>query len=106
MWCVVWITCNNLHIIVPHPDDDDFFLLFDRVAYLAGELVRTLQQNQEDLKITERHILCVQIAGLCHDLGERGCVGTQIATPVVTYSKKRYQECVIFVACDIFHILL
>ncbi|XP_044520270.1 deoxynucleoside triphosphate triphosphohydrolase SAMHD1 isoform X2 [Gracilinanus agilis] len=39
------------------------------VGYLAGYLVRTLQEKQPELQITNRDILCVQIAGLCHDLG-------------------------------------
>ncbi|XP_043843201.1 deoxynucleoside triphosphate triphosphohydrolase SAMHD1 isoform X2 [Dromiciops gliroides] len=39
------------------------------VGYLAGCLVRELQEKQPDLNITERDLLCVQIAGLCHDLG-------------------------------------
>ncbi|XP_059907983.1 deoxynucleoside triphosphate triphosphohydrolase SAMHD1-like isoform X2 [Gadus macrocephalus] len=41
------------------------------VGYLAGELAKSLQkkQRQDEPKITERDILCVQIAGLCHDLG-------------------------------------
>ncbi|XP_059908093.1 deoxynucleoside triphosphate triphosphohydrolase SAMHD1-like [Gadus macrocephalus] len=41
------------------------------VGYLAGELAKSLQKKQpkDELKITERDILCVQIAGLCHDLG-------------------------------------
>ncbi|XP_074068107.1 deoxynucleoside triphosphate triphosphohydrolase SAMHD1 [Macrotis lagotis] len=39
------------------------------VGYLAGCLVRELQGKQPELQITEQDILCVQIAGLCHDLG-------------------------------------
>ncbi|XP_048205098.1 deoxynucleoside triphosphate triphosphohydrolase SAMHD1 isoform X3 [Perognathus longimembris pacificus] len=39
------------------------------VGYLAGCLVRTLHEKQPELQISERDMLCVQIAGLCHDLG-------------------------------------
>ncbi|KAL1281481.1 hypothetical protein QQF64_000284, partial [Cirrhinus molitorella] len=39
------------------------------VAYLAGRLVKSLHDNQSELKITKQDFLCVQIAGLCHDLG-------------------------------------
>ncbi|XP_061082061.1 deoxynucleoside triphosphate triphosphohydrolase SAMHD1-like [Conger conger] len=39
------------------------------VCYLAGELMNALKQRQPELNITENDILCVQIAGLCHDLG-------------------------------------
>ncbi|XP_053085222.1 deoxynucleoside triphosphate triphosphohydrolase SAMHD1-like [Pangasianodon hypophthalmus] len=37
------------------------------VAHLAGELVRSLRAQGND--ITDKDELCVQIAGLCHDLG-------------------------------------
>uniref|UniRef100_A0A671FAQ9 Deoxynucleoside triphosphate triphosphohydrolase SAMHD1 n=1 Tax=Rhinolophus ferrumequinum TaxID=59479 RepID=A0A671FAQ9_RHIFE len=39
------------------------------VGYLAGCLVRALSEKQPELLISERDSLCVQIAGLCHDLG-------------------------------------
>ncbi|KAH9490953.1 SAM domain and HD [Bulinus truncatus] len=39
------------------------------VCHLAGEFARTLQQNQPFLGITDKDILCIQIAGLCQDLG-------------------------------------
>lgn len=39
------------------------------VCHLAGELVRALQSRQPSLNITRCDVLCVQLAGLCHDLG-------------------------------------
>ncbi|XP_048051510.1 deoxynucleoside triphosphate triphosphohydrolase SAMHD1-like [Megalobrama amblycephala] len=39
------------------------------VAYLAGCLLKSLRDNQPELNITKQDALCVQIAGLCHDLG-------------------------------------
>ena len=63
-----------------------------RTSYLAGKLCRELQKKIDetikwkkkineskyikdeikeiDLMITEKEVLCVEIAGLCHDLGE------------------------------------
>ncbi|XP_072412368.1 deoxynucleoside triphosphate triphosphohydrolase SAMHD1-like [Chiloscyllium punctatum] len=39
------------------------------VAYLAGQLIKALAERQPDLDISQRDILCVKVAGLCHDLG-------------------------------------
>ena len=43
--------------------------LYQRVGYLAGELVEMLKRKQPELEITEQDVLCVKLAGLCHDLG-------------------------------------
>lgn len=39
------------------------------VSYLAGKLLRSIRQHQPNEPITDRDVLCVEIAGLCHDLG-------------------------------------
>ena len=39
------------------------------VAHLAERLARRLATRQPQLGITEKDVLCVKLAGLCHDLG-------------------------------------
>ena len=39
------------------------------MAHLARTFVRKLQAQQSELQITEVDCLCVELAGLCHDLG-------------------------------------
>ncbi|GFR63034.1 SAM domain and HD domain-containing protein 1 [Elysia marginata] len=39
------------------------------VCYLAGTFLRQLKKCQPNLRITDRDIFCVEVAGLCHDLG-------------------------------------
>ncbi|PPQ80277.1 hypothetical protein CVT26_008850 [Gymnopilus dilepis] len=39
------------------------------VAYLAREMVTHIQKSQPELGVTDRDVDCVEIAGLCHDLG-------------------------------------
>ena len=45
------------------------FLAIHSVSYIAGKMVETLREKQPELDITDKEVLCVQIAGLCHDLG-------------------------------------
>ena len=56
-----------------------------RVGYLAGELVETLHRKQPELCISDQDILCVKIAGLCHDLGKEmyinDCCSIMICLP-------------------------
>ncbi|XP_060585344.1 deoxynucleoside triphosphate triphosphohydrolase SAMHD1-like [Ruditapes philippinarum] len=40
------------------------------VCYLAGKLLRTIRDRHPEEHISQKDILCVEIAGLCHDLGQ------------------------------------
>ena len=39
------------------------------VSHLAEEMVLLFRENQAELQISSVDVLCVKIAGLCHDLG-------------------------------------
>lgn len=39
------------------------------MCHLAGELLETLRLKQPELDVSDKDVLCVKIAGLCHDLG-------------------------------------
>lgn len=39
------------------------------VAHLARRFVETLRRNQPELEVSDVDCLCVELAGLCHDLG-------------------------------------
>ncbi|XP_022252100.1 deoxynucleoside triphosphate triphosphohydrolase SAMHD1-like isoform X3 [Limulus polyphemus] len=39
------------------------------VGFLARKFMNCLKLQQPELEITEKQILCVEVAGLCHDLG-------------------------------------
>lgn len=64
------VSIHNMPIFHSHTRTYINTLFFNRVAYLAGELLTILSEKQPELDISKRDILCVQIAGLCHDLGE------------------------------------
>ena len=59
-----------------------------RVCHLARQLLESLQRRHNDeLDLTDEDILCVQMAGLCHDLGECGCCVLCACTLYVWHSK-------------------
>lgn len=48
-----------------------YFAFIHRTSHLAGVFGRELKTNitEPDIKITNKEILCLEVAGLCHDLG-------------------------------------
>lgn len=51
----------------------DFYYIY-RTSYLARRLGQELQkkigaEQSKELEITDEEILCLEVAGLCHDLG-------------------------------------
>ena len=65
-----------------HVCDNNVYTKLSRVCYLAGEFAKSLKEKiEEDSKtvksdqekklwtFTDEELICVQVAGLCHDLG-------------------------------------
>ena len=44
-----------------------------RVCHLAGVFIKHLKQRSNPEGLTDQEVLCVRLAGLCHDLGESSC---------------------------------
>lgn len=65
----VWILIFFLELCNKVCNTHTGLLFTFSTCHLAGKLVRSLRKRQPELGITDEDILCVKIAGLCHDLG-------------------------------------
>lgn len=65
---LLFILIGGVYYVFPGASHNRFEHSMD-VAYLAGRMCRVRQEKQPELRISEKDRLCIQIAGLCHDLG-------------------------------------
>jgi HD superfamily phosphohydrolase len=65
---LVFVCCSQVYYVFPGASGKRLEHSIG-VAYLARRFVRKLKKNQPELGITDVDVLCVEIAGLCHDLG-------------------------------------
>ncbi|KAF6033103.1 SAMHD1 [Bugula neritina] len=59
---------GTLHYVYPGANGTRFDHSLG-VYHLAGKVVKFLKEHQPELNISEEDCLCVELAGLCHDLG-------------------------------------
>lgn len=45
------------------------FCFLCSVCHLAGKFLQELKERQPELHLSDIDLLCVELAGLCHDLG-------------------------------------
>ena len=63
-----------------------------RTCHLSGRLVKSLQKRQPGLDITDEDVLCVKIAGLCHDLGTEHYMYLMASTAPQAVSSENHKE--------------